>query len=189
VLLTALLLPALFVLALDSDVNSSALAEHPWACYQLYWFVALWAAALSTIIALHLLVWLAPRPASQVDSSPLSAMLAAILLAGPPLFAAWAFTILVWPGHTAQLCSAKEHRGLWAYFTAVTSAGAIALASIGAFMARFVWQALMRSPTVLPAASQPVGASELALDNGRWLINESRKIRGQVAVGGAPRAR
>lgn len=195
-LLVALLLPALYiVLALDSEHDSSAHAAFPWGCYSLYWFVAMFATSLSVVLGLHLLVWAFPRPVSHVDKSPLSAALAAIVLLGPPLFSLWAASILVWPASTVAQCPLEGHRALWGYFGALVGSALVGGVWASSAVGGMIWSTLFRAKSVVPSAAAaaqgsaaPSGSdptllndstfsSAPALDNGRWLTMEARRIR------------
>jgi len=144
VALSVALLPGIAILALESDYDDSSVS--PWGCYSLYWFVALFLAALATILALHMLVWMVPRPVSHVDGSPLSGLIAALAILGPPAFGIWALALLVYPGTAPAQCSIQGHRALWGYFSVVVAAGSVAAAVGVASFVHLCWQAVVGKP-------------------------------------------
>ncbi len=140
-LLGAIILPGLVIVALDSEYDASS--AFPSGCASLYRFDAVFIALLSTLLVLHLIVWLAPRPVSHIDRSPLSAGVAAIVIGGPPVFFLWSLWLLVWPGEARSQCALQSHRGIWGLFAAVSGAGLLGLAWFATEIGRILWQMLV----------------------------------------------
>jgi len=193
VILSVAFLAGLWILLSDEEL-SSALDER-WGCYELYWFHLTWAFCLGLLLSIHLLLYLAPRPVSQVDASPLSVIVAAITLGGPIVFSVWSGRIWMNRQQHRVMCDPSAHQGLWYGMYAVGGVLGVGFASlISMFLSilcRAIWQRVTghgqsaavgvdRSSSSVPDdPSNPLHLTSAhgTLDNGRWLTMEARRIR------------
>jgi hypothetical protein len=196
ILIVLLLVPGLIGVVTDSEADG---------CSSLYCFSVLFTLCLAVVLFVHVFLWAVPRPVSYVDKSPMSAMVAGIMVGGPPLFGIWTLTIVlpsVYARFTAEelvipspssttaegQCLRANHAALWNYFTLIASLLGIGLLSIAGEFSRIFWRTLFYKPAPSAATSAAATASASTsgsfssdqtanLDNGRWLTMESRRIK------------
>jgi hypothetical protein len=174
---------AVLLLDRDAEFDPSPSAADGYACTSLYYWVTTFCAALALLVAMHLLVHVAPRPVSHVDASPVSTTIAAIVVVAPPVLAVWSLSIMVWPARTRQGCSWSEHQALWSYFGSLVALGAGVVLLFVAETVRVLWRTLVvAKQEVSPASGAPTEAGTFTteqprLDNAQWLAMEGRRLR------------